>query len=300
MLFIRWTSNYRFGGQLVIYPLYTLMLYLAYTGGVEGTGHVWAFCVPAVALFLQGLKRGLKELFIFSILLCAILFYADDLHGGHNYDEIFASRVMYSFLVVVFLSTIYEYSMSHYNGILRESSNHLEKKAITDELTKLLNRYGMYEKLETPVSRRRHILLMDIDHFKQINDNYGHEAGDLYLAKVAQVITSTVSSEGIAARWGGEEFLVLLSTSSLEEAKHWARRVCSDVAKLSVSFKGHELKATMSIGISQLGVEDKIHDSISQADAALYMAKKEGRNRYVTAVDLEVGNSIKGSSESEQ
>ncbi|TDP01110.1 diguanylate cyclase (GGDEF)-like protein [Marinomonas balearica] len=283
VLFIRWATNYQLAGKLFIYPLYALMLYLVYTGGVSGTGHVWIFCVPAVSLFLQGLRRGVKELCVFSLLLGVILFFADDFRGGHDYDDVIASRIMYSFLVVVALSTIYEYSMSHYNKMLRESSYLLEKKAITDELTKLLNRYGMYEKLETSVSGRRHILLMDIDHFKQINDIYGHDAGDVYLEKVAQVLTSTIGPEGVVARWGGEEFLVLLSTSSIDEAKHWARRVCSDVCKLNVPHKRDLLQASISIGISKLEPDDMVHDSISYADAALYKAKREGRNRYVVA-----------------
>ena len=156
----------------------------------------------------------------------------------------------------------------------------LEILAATDGLTGLLNRRALENhaaKMET--GRARYLILLDIDHFKSINDRHGHPFGDLVLRAIADLMRQSTQSSGYAARFGGEEFAILLAAGSLAEAA-W------DARKLRMALEKSPLKApdgTMLIVTASFGVADGTgrtwSDILVQADAALYRAKDAGRNR---------------------
>jgi diguanylate cyclase (GGDEF)-like protein/PAS domain S-box-containing protein len=161
----------------------------------------------------------------------------------------------------------------------------LEQLAMTDYLTNLYNRrYFMQRGAEEFKRARRNnqplaLLMMDIDHFKNVNDTYGHDAGDMALQQVAATLKSSLREIDILGRIGGEEFAVLLPNISLHEAAVLAERVRKAVAGTSVEIPGGSLTITISIGVAVLTNETSGIDNIlKNADVAMYQAKSCGGN----------------------
>ncbi|HIP52921.1 MAG TPA: diguanylate cyclase [Chromatiales bacterium] len=179
---------------------------------------------------------------------------------------------------------------------LREELNRVRQESRLDPLTGLYNRKMLAESLEeqvafahangTPLS----VLMLDIDHFKRFNDEYGHQIGDEVIRRVAAAMKKHIRGTDTAARYGGEEFVVLLPETHLEGATTVARTVHSAVAKLSLIKKATQEKLpgiTVSVGIGLLRNEEQGEALIERADQALYRAKRTGRNRIVTELELE-------------
>lgn len=172
---------------------------------------------------------------------------------------------------------------------LRRAKDQLEVLAITDGLTEVYNhRYFMdqvHEKFEdakkrsTPLS----LLMIDIDHFKAFNDNYGHMTGDLVLKDIAQILKSSCRQEDIVARYGGEEFAIIMPHADFHQAEIVAKKILTAVENHHLPNEKEAPRITVSIGI---GVTEEHIDSadnlISSADKALYRAKSQGRNRVVS------------------
>ncbi|KZN14974.1 GGDEF domain-containing protein [Marinomonas sp. TW1] len=276
-LYLRRTHHHAMSGNFVIYPLYALMLYLIYTGGVNGTGHVWLFCVPAVALFLHGLKKGLIELGIFTLLLTALMFYTDNHFSQFGYHSSLKSRILFAFAVVVFLSGIYEFSMSRFNDELKRTSAKLKLVAYTDMLTNLLNRRGIYQKLEK--RQQAHLLLADVDFFKRVNDEYGHDAGDYALEKIAQIMASGLPKGALSSRWGGEEFLLAVFDCSSHDAYEVAESIRNLVADYEFNYLDQSFRVTLSFGVATMNETVSLREAITLADSHLYNAKRAGRNQ---------------------
>lgn len=155
----------------------------------------------------------------------------------------------------------------------------------TDPLTGLTNRRQLEELLDTEMSKaRRHsrplaALMTDIDHFKSINDTYGHDAGDKVLAKVAQALRSTCRKEDIVARYGGEEFIVILPDSPAAATVECAERIRKTIQE--TPHPGIDRPVTASFGAALFLTSDSQESLIKRADTALYEAKESGRNRVV-------------------
>jgi diguanylate cyclase (GGDEF)-like protein len=162
--------------------------------------------------------------------------------------------------------------------------------AIHDGLTRAYTKRYLLDRLPTEVAyARRHatplsLLMMDVDHFKKINDTHGHLAGDYVLVMLAQLISSVLRTEDIFARYGGEEFSILCRGATLDNAALLAERLRSRVAGAAFEYQEKRIPVTISIGVASY-VEDPDAGTklIAEADAALYQAKREGRNRVVRA-----------------
>ncbi|HGP0982597.1 MAG: GGDEF domain-containing protein [Klebsiella aerogenes] len=166
---------------------------------------------------------------------------------------------------------------------LLQERNTLNDLSMLDPLTGLYNRRGLQNQLDNilAVDTREHfILLLDIDHFKAYNDNYGHMMGDQALIQVSAAIRNSVRSRDIVARFGGEEFMVVLTSSPAESAFQTAERIRQRVYDLKIAHRFNESVAThvtISIGMTPL-VSGDIDSAIKRADSALYEAKNQGRN----------------------
>ncbi|MBL8114325.1 MAG: GGDEF domain-containing protein [Acidobacteria bacterium] len=162
---------------------------------------------------------------------------------------------------------------------------------INDGLTLLANKRHLLETLEKEVQRaRRHtralsVVMADIDHFKRINDEHGHLAGDAVLRAVADVFRREARKDELVARYGGEEFAVVLADAGLEGARDGAERIRAAVANERITFAGALIPVTISAGAASLQEGETGLELIARADARLYAAKRAGRNRVVAAAD---------------
>ncbi|HCA12152.1 MAG TPA: GGDEF domain-containing protein, partial [Marinobacter adhaerens] len=128
------------------------------------------------------------------------------------------------------------------------------------------------------------IALIDLDLFKQINDQFGHDAGDDVLREFAALMRTVIRQADVAARWGGEEFLVLLPDTSLLQALSLAERLRSQVARHPFRFRDQALPVTISAGVCSIAKARSLDDLLKQADLNLYNAKESGRNRIAPRV----------------
>lgn len=160
-----------------------------------------------------------------------------------------------------------------------------ELRAITDELTGIWNRRALDQVMQGPDDEPCALLLVDLDHFKNVNDTHGHAAGDAALRHVARVLRSTLREQDLAARVGGEEFAVWLPNTSVREARDVAERVRAAIAGTPFEWSGRELQLTCSVGVAaRPDIVSQVANLYPAADAALYRAKEAGRNRVETAL----------------
>ncbi len=163
----------------------------------------------------------------------------------------------------------------------------LMSSALRDGLTRLFNKRYLMDRLDSELKfAQRHetalsLLMIDIDHFKKINDSHGHLAGDAVLAQLAAVLTRAVRNEDVVARFGGEEFAIILRAIALDPATSMADRLRRLVEKTATEYGGTRLEATVSIGVAGFPATaaKTVTDLIEAADKALYRAKHAGRNR---------------------
>jgi two-component system cell cycle response regulator len=189
-------------------------------------------------------------------------------------------------LPLIYLFVIRPFVKAHDEAIIR--INHL---AHTDPLTKLANRRLIQEYLQVMVESKAKtgehgaILLLDLDGFKPINDDYGHDAGDAVLVTVADRLKHSVRNKDVVGRLGGDEYIVLLRQlgADLKLATQFAQFVANKLieeVKLPVKFQGHQLKLSTSVGIRVFGAEHtEVDQLIADADKALYRAKENGKGR---------------------
>lgn len=173
---------------------------------------------------------------------------------------------------------------------LQQKNRMLEELSRKDGLTDLYNRRYFQERIADEFSRARRydfplsFIIFDIDHFKDINDQYGHQAGDEVLKTVAKILVQHVRDVDVPARYGGEEFTLILPHTSLNNAIIVAERLRQRVLETPVNFQGQTINMTISLGVS--GIPDNnpssFHELIRFADEALYRAKQTGRNRTVS------------------
>ncbi|MDP3875938.1 MAG: GGDEF domain-containing protein [Methylobacter sp.] len=161
------------------------------------------------------------------------------------------------------------------------------KMAYTDPLTQAHNRNSFNDVIKREMSlatRNRQdlsLIFFDIDHFKFINDNYGHDCGDSVLASSAKWIKESLRESDIVFRYGGEEFVVLLSDTDADGAKLLAERIRSSIEHHTIAYGMDVIKITASLGISTLRDDDSIDSFVKRADNAMYIAKNNGRNQVV-------------------
>ena len=173
----------------------------------------------------------------------------------------------------------------HYQQMLQDLNESLRIASTQDPLTGLFNRRLMLDRLQNEAAltkRRRNlfsVLMIDIDHFKKVNDTWGHHAGDVALTMVASALQMAVRASDVCARWGGEEFLVLLPDTNATGGLEIAGRLLCAIRGLRVPQMPADRNLTVSIGLAQHGCNDDLNETLMRADHALYAAKAAGRDR---------------------
>jgi diguanylate cyclase (GGDEF)-like protein len=170
---------------------------------------------------------------------------------------------------------------------LNEAMEQLSEIAMRDELTGLYNRRYIMDVIgrQKALADRGHLSFTlcycDLDHFKQINDRYGHQAGDRVLRDFAEVANSVVRSVDFVARVGGEEFLLVLVGADAAMAERVAERLCERTRYLAMVPQDPDYRQTVSVGVAAFRPGERVEDVIQRADRALYSAKSQGRNQIV-------------------
>ena len=191
-------------------------------------------------------------------------------------------------LTIVFC--MFSYLALFYVVTVTRAHRRLARMATTDPLTGLFNRRHIIELTEKELARHnRHpsnltFMLMDLDHFKQINDQFGHDMGDRALSAVSQVLQDALRENDFIGRWGGEEFLVVLPDTGIEEAKASAERLRTAIEALTLKHGEECVNLTLSIGITQYRPDELLSNVVARADNALYAGKSGGRNRVEIAL----------------
>ena len=207
--------------------------------------------------------------------------YASNMQTWELKLYLFNSVCTFVFLIVfslIFISEIKwsQTQLSHQNAIL-------EKLASIDPLTGLYNRRSMDVFLNQALKANSgfSIVMCDIDDFKKVNDTYGHDFGDIVLKEVAQIATQLVKSNGYVCRWGGEEILILVNSSTKDQVRRIAENIRRNVANHVFEMNNKWIRCTLTLGISTYKDGDTIEETITNADYNLYQGKRNGKNRVV-------------------
>ncbi|MEA1916289.1 MAG: diguanylate cyclase, partial [Campylobacterota bacterium] len=173
-----------------------------------------------------------------------------------------------------------------FNAVYQDITNEklLQQLYITDPLTKLYNR-AYFDGLMSDISKHQRkadtdfiLAITDIDHFKSINDNYGHQVGDEVLKKSAQIMKNSLRIKDVVARWGGEEFVIMLNRATIEEATNIIEKLRVKIEQTTIQ---DSIKITCSFGLTKYILGEDTHNTFKRVDDALYEAKNSGRNRSV-------------------
>lgn len=265
---------------LYLIPFLTIMMAALYIPGSSPTVFLWVYIVPVLCHLLLGQRLGLA-VSVFYILVALVMFLYKNpayLHSN-QYAEI--ANITLSLAATLAFAYVYEFS-SH------RSRSDLMVMASTDPLTRLANLYRFreafdYEKrralrLNSPLS----VLVLDLDHFKAVNDSHGHKVGDLVLIHVAQRLRERLRGTDLPCRVGGEEFTVLLPDTGRDEAVLVAETLRELIEKQPYRGGRLVIPLSCSIGVAEWGADgDTIDELVEAADQRLYIAKQRGRNQVV-------------------
>lgn len=167
----------------------------------------------------------------------------------------------------------------------QEALQKLAVIALTDDLTQLMNRRAMNRQLARELERKKRydfhasVLLIDVDHFKQVNDTHGHDCGDYVLKKFSELLTDELREVDYISRWGGEEFLIVLSETELTKAEQVADRLLSKISHSPIHYHSESLKVSFSGGLIEIDAKLNIEENLKKVDELLYKAKQNGRNQ---------------------
>jgi diguanylate cyclase (GGDEF)-like protein len=220
--------------------------------------------------------------------------------------ELFATRVLGIIITLLTAVTTLIYLFSRDRQMrnvvemkrrlkLQELAQNMRAKATTDALTGLNNRLKFDETFAVEIARTRAdgtplaLALFDLDHFKRINDTYGHQAGDKTLVKLSLLASAATRASDVLARWGGDEFVILLPDTDGHTAREVAERLRTAVRDAAFE---HGDVATCTFGVAQYVAGESVEAFIARADAALYRAKSSGRDRVEMAADGDEAKSL--------
>ncbi len=285
-------KSFYFSAYFATTLLFIFLVVFSYFAGNQSFGLIWTICYPLFVIPILGIRKGMIMVCIFySIIIpMAYLGIGEWDYGFWDIKGFF--RFTIATLGVVYTTCFFELSASSADKTIQEIREKekvhliaLEKLSVTDQLTGLKNRryfddhFAIERKRAKRYNKTLSLIMIDIDHFKKINDAYGHQVGDAVLQAFSRLLQENVRETDIISRWGGEEFIILLPATSLENAMMAAQKIQSAVNSYRFPDVGN---ITASFGVSNVELNSNSNrESMNQADQALYEAKKQGRNRVV-------------------
>ena len=266
--------------------------------GMEGAAHYYFPAALVAPLFFYS-PREFRIILSFCLTTVVLTVLAHVLNPVLDYASLASGTLLRLFFIsslfgsqgVIFLFVLHFYKESHrFEKSLEAVNNKLLKMSETDSLTQLPNKRSIIKNINREWGKGVRsgqplaVVMMDVDHFKAYNDHYGHPEGDRCLEKIAGVLSADVRNYiDYPGRYGGEEFIVILTNTDLEAARDVSERIRIEVESLGIPHKGNEKEGviTCSLGVSSCVPDESIgyEDLIQAADRALYLAKTGGRNR---------------------
>ncbi|MFE8070539.1 GGDEF domain-containing protein [Marinobacteraceae bacterium S3BR75-40.1] len=290
MLVFRKTGNRRLHKVGLLTTIAILFGYLITSGGEANTGPLWFYVFPPLVFFLTNLKVG-SILIAGCLLFTAVVFRFPHLpFVMAEYSRDFQLRFVASILFESVFCFVLDYSRRRARNELISMAALYERASRTDELTGLSNRRDMQFHLAKEYARYERsghhfsVVLIDLDHFKKINDHYGHDAGDHVLTVFSELTQRLCRKADIASRWGGEEFLLLLPDTSLLQALAFAERLRLSVAEQPFRYQDETIEVTLSAGVCSITQSGSLDNLLRLADENLYLAKQQGRNQIIPRV----------------
>lgn len=288
------TARFQMWITLFLVPFFIILVYAMYVPNSSESIFVWILTVPVISYLLMGRRQGFwLSLFFIS---CGVTVYHFRFIGGDLAINIADS-------VNIIASACLMISLAHVHEINREKNEErLLELAGTDKLTGLANRMKLMDTFKTYAEyAKRHesplsVVLFDLDFFKNINDKHGHHVGDVTLRNIAHFIEGKIRKTDLLARFGGEEFALLIAGSSEENCFQRVNLVRQQLSETVFSYEEKPLAMTVSAGISTFGSDGtSLDDLLMKADQRLYLAKDNGRNCVVDAnneqsINLELKN----------
>ena len=247
----------------------------------DETGCEYFFFVLLFEVLISDLTRRLKLLL--SALVISLILATEHLLFGTlgNWPYSDLSRELLFSLNVVATFVLFTFIVLQVYAITETTERRFRTDATHDSLTGVLNRRAVLDKVERywQAEQPFALLLLDADHFKCINDNHGHSVGDEVLRHLAQLLGNTLREDDFIGRVGGEEFLVVLPDTTLEDALSVAARLRNELARSPCRLESLDLGVTLSMGLALSSEADELRDVVDLADRRLYLAKSSGRNQ---------------------
>lgn len=259
--------------SLVIYTFFALISFALVKFPAGSSVIQWWYAIPVLCLFLLSKRHGI-------IVSLAMLFIAIYVHISNNINvfdrpwPLGLINLTLPYLIILALANVYE-------RVRKQNESELTEFALTDPLTKCYNRLAlkfMFERFQSS-DQEYSLLLLDIDHFKMINDKFGHDAGDNTLIELGRLFTSELAQDRVF-RVGGEEFLLILEGTN-EESLVRAESIRAKVEKNDFWYDNQPVYLTISAGLLKGIKPTPLAEAIKHADKRLYQAKERGRNRIV-------------------
>ena len=270
-------ENHNF--ELLI-PFITILIYLLFvTGSISQQDSlislVWIPAYPIIYFYLTDCKSGL-----FWSTVSLLTFITGYLIHPYFFitERIPVEALMQTVSAYVFVTALAFF----YELVRSRQETRLQTQANYDYLTSIYNRRGLNQRLKIELNRverygtKLSFMLIDLDNFKRVNDTFGHKAGDKLLQEISDLTRNSIRKSDIVARWGGEEFAILLPEADITQAKLLAEKLRAIVAAHTFKTVG---TITISIGLTQYKVPETLDDMLYRADTALYRAKKLNKNR---------------------
>jgi len=270
------------GSFAIVFMLAGLII----SGGHENTGLYWIFPFPIIFYVLTGYLYGLLFNFFVFMLALVLLNSPELLFAEYRPAEV--TRFLASYFVTLLLGFIAELFRYRSHSDLDTLNQKNQELVLTNQMTGLLNRRfidsvfvpQLYEQKQLlPVG----VILADIDHFKAVNDQYGHDVGDEVIIAVSKLLKQMVRTSDAVVRFGGEEFLILLPNATVEQAAGVAQKIHENInADKSQFSTNKQIATTLSFGVSSCHSAEDFDNTVKRADKQLYKAKDQGRNQVCT------------------
>ncbi|MFV0422714.1 GGDEF domain-containing protein [Oleidesulfovibrio sp.] len=286
--FLNATGNLKTVSNITLLFTVVMGMVLIWHMGDQITYALWLFALPPAVFFTFGMKRSLITI---SILFTALLLWmpftgATTSEGAVSFS--YMLRVSTAFLALCLFSALGEYSRARTQKLLVHLTKEMEQCACTDPLTGLLNRRGIYDRLNEERARATRsgkpfsVIICDVDHFKSVNDCFGHQCGDHVLHNLAEMFRNTMRGQDIICRWGGEEFLFILPETDEQGAQNLAEKLRATAESSPVNYYGMPIDLTLSLGVQECTLTESPEFHIRMADQKLYIAKEQGRNKVIS------------------